>query len=107
MREVRNIGPAPESTENGRRSRIGSAVAQPEVNLFSFEILDRLDIWTSQDMKVLIIQPRHVLEVVLNARKRRIALDLVENVGLQDGKIDAASEHHILGILQCPGPGDR
>ena len=107
MREVRHIGLDPESTENSRRSRIGSAVAQPEINLFSSEIFDRLDIWASQHMKVLIIEPCHVLEVVLNARKRRVAPDLVENVGLQDGKIDAASEHHILSILQCPSPGDR
>ena len=58
-------------------------------------------------MKFLIIEPRHILQVLLNTRKRRIALDLVEHVGLQDGKVDAASEHHILGILHCSGPGDR
>ena len=58
-------------------------------------------------MKVLIIQLRDVLQVFFDARKGGIALDLIEHVGLHDAKIDAASEHDILGILQRSGPSDR
>ena len=47
------------------------------------------------------------MQILLNTGERRIALDLVEYVGLQNGKIDAASKHQILSILKCSGSGDR
>src|SRR6266849_2060979 len=79
---------------------------QPEINLFSSEVIDRLDVWPGQDMKLLIIELRYVLQVLFDVWKGRITFDFIEHVGLHDAEIDAASEDDILSILQCPGPGD-
>src|SRR5713101_2388775 len=79
---------------------------QPEIDLFSFEVIDRLDVWPGQDMKLLIIELRYVQQVLLNVWKGRVAFDFIEHVGLHDAEINAASEDNILGILQSPGPGD-
>src|SRR5216683_3004477 len=80
---------------------------QPEINLFPPEIIDRLNIWPSQDMKLLIVELRDVSQVLFDPWKGRITFDFIEYVGLYDAEIDTASEDDILGILQCPGPGDR
>src|SRR5260370_9820076 len=85
---------------------MSSAVTQPEINFFPSEVIDRLDVWSGQDMKLLIIELRYEKQVLLNVWKGRIAFDFIEHVGLHDAEINAASEDDILGILQGPGPGD-
>ena len=60
MRYVCHIRLDSKSFENSRRGRMGSAVIQPEINLFSSEVIDRLDVWPGQNMKLLIIELRDV-----------------------------------------------
>ena len=107
MGQGRHVGLDLEGLEDSHCRCVGSAVAQPEIYLFSSQVVDRLDVASGQDMKLLIIKLRDVSQVFFDAWKRWITLDFVEHIGLHDAKIDTASKHDILGILQCPGPGDR
>src|SRR6516162_8554189 len=68
--------------------------------------MDRLYVWPGQDMKFLIVEFRYVLEISFNPPEGRISFKFVENVGLHNAKIDAASENNVFGVLKCSGASD-
>ena len=107
LRVCRHRGFDPHGLENSGRRHIGSATAQPKINLLSSQIIDRLDIRTGEHLKLLVIELCDVLQVFFYARKRWIPSDVVEHVRLHDGEIDATNEDDIFGVLQRAGARDR
>jgi len=59
-----------------------------------------VNVWTCKDVKLLVMQLGNVLEIFLDPRKRRVALERIKHIGLYDAAIHAAREDDVDGVLQ-------
>src|SRR5712692_7820500 len=82
------------------RGLVGSAVRNPEIHLLGRQVLDRVDVLSCEDMDLLIVELGDVLEIVLDAWKRRITLQCSEHIRLDNSEIDTPGEDDIGDVLK-------
>src|ERR1700730_15729024 len=78
----------------------GSAISSPKIDLLALQIFNPMDIGTGWHMNLLVIELCDVLQILFYPRKWGFALDLVENVHLDDAEINAAGQQYVFHILR-------